>query len=230
MPQQSKKISLVYFVISTLLLVGLVPLVLTGWTLSERSGRELRSVENRYQIQLVQEKARQIEMFGQRHSDLVRSLANAFALSSNASVFELPQTDEKLSATLRENPDVLALFVKPVHSESLALYRPSGIGRDEVDTLAGKILETGLKEDLFIDGPRFVGSENEPVISMASPVMVNGMNIASVIAIVSLRNISRSVVGMDAMKESELWASGLPIIYVIDQDGRTIFHPDPLLM
>ena len=43
MPPQKQKISLIYFVIVTLLLVGMVPLVLTGWILSDKSGRELRA-------------------------------------------------------------------------------------------------------------------------------------------------------------------------------------------
>ena len=47
MPPRRRKISLIYFVILTLLLVGLVPLVLTGWFLSDKSGRELRSAVRR---------------------------------------------------------------------------------------------------------------------------------------------------------------------------------------
>ena len=74
LPKPKKSVSFI-FVIVTLLLVGLVPLVLTGWFLSDKSGRELRAAENRYQIQLVQEKARQIEMFGKRFSDLVSSIS-----------------------------------------------------------------------------------------------------------------------------------------------------------
>ena len=77
MPRQRSKFSLIYFVIFTLMLVGLVPLLLTGWFLSERSGKELRVVENRYQIQLVQEKARQIQMFAQKYGDLVLGIGNA---------------------------------------------------------------------------------------------------------------------------------------------------------
>ena len=101
---RSTKISLIYFVVFTLLLVGLVPLVLTGWLLSERSGSELRAVENRYQIQLVQEKARQIEMFGQQYGDLVKGLANALEMSHNLEVLSSPHTEEKLSETLPKIP------------------------------------------------------------------------------------------------------------------------------
>ncbi|MCV4677422.1 hypothetical protein OFC08_31560, partial [Escherichia coli] len=84
------KIKLLYLVILTLLLVGLVPLLLTGWLLSGRSARELRSVENRYQIQLVQEKARQIEMFAQRYGDLVLSVANSIQLANDPQIINSP--------------------------------------------------------------------------------------------------------------------------------------------
>lgn len=106
MPSERKKISLIYFVIATLLLVGLVPLVLTGWLLSDKSGRELRAVENRYQTQLVQEKARQMEMFGKRYSDLVSGLSIALELSDHLSILSSPQTEQKLGSILKENPDL----------------------------------------------------------------------------------------------------------------------------
>lgn len=224
------KISLVYFVISTLLLVGLVPLVLTGWFLSQRSGDELRAVENRYQIQLVQEKARQIEMFGQRHSDLVRGLANAFALSSNQSAFSLPQTDQQLGDTLRDNPDVIAIYVRPVDGEPLSLYRPSSIARVEIDEISDSVLGKAGNEPLFIGEPQMVGASKEPVITMAAPVTMAGRRVASVIAIVSLKTISKNVVGTGTTSEQELWRSGLPIVYVVDEKGRAVFHPDPSLV
>ena len=87
MPRNAKKLSLIYFVIATLLVVGMVPLVLTGWLLSNKSSQELRSAENRYQIQLVQEKARQIEAFGKRNADLVTGIAGGIELSGNSAVF-----------------------------------------------------------------------------------------------------------------------------------------------
>src|SRR6476661_3862663 len=105
MPRSQTKISLIYFVTLTLLLVGLVPLVLTGWLLSEKSARELRAVENRYQIQLVQEKARQIEMFGKSYSDLVTSISMSLELSGDATVLASVKTERKLGETLQANPN-----------------------------------------------------------------------------------------------------------------------------
>ncbi|MEZ5424599.1 MAG: hypothetical protein R2682_16070, partial [Pyrinomonadaceae bacterium] len=114
MPAFSKKVSLIYFVIATLLVVGLVPLVLTGWTLSDKSAGELRAAENRYQIQLVQEKARRIEMFGRRFESIVEGLAVALELSHDPKVIGAKGTEEKIGEVLRQNPDLLALSIKPV--------------------------------------------------------------------------------------------------------------------
>src|ERR1044071_9059898 len=69
------RIRLLYIVLGVLLLVGLAPLAFTGILLSGRSADELRSVEGRYQAQLVQDKARQIYFFGQGYRDVVPGLA-----------------------------------------------------------------------------------------------------------------------------------------------------------
>lgn len=220
------KISLVYFVTFTLLLVGLVPLLLTGWSLSERSGSELRAVENRYQIQLVQEKASQIEMFGQRYGDLVKSLSNAFELSNNLEILSSPQTEAKLGETLKKDPNVLALYVKPVGADSLSLFRPGAIGKQELETIALDALGASAGEDLFIGPPKKTASSGESVMTMVSQVNVDNRSIASVVAVVSLKEIARSIVGSTTLSEQEMWSAGLPIIFVVGQNGNAIFHPD----
>src|SRR5437773_718374 len=132
MPPKRRKISLVYFVILTLLLVGMVPLILTGWFLSEKSAKELRAVENRYQIQLVQEKARQIEMFGKSYGDLVTSISMALELSNDLKVLSSQQTERKLGSALQANPNLLAICVKPMEAESLAVRRSEAISNEDV--------------------------------------------------------------------------------------------------
>ncbi len=226
MPQKSKKISLIYFVIITLLLVGLVPLVLTGWFLSERSGRELRAVEGRYQTQLVQDKARQIEVFGQRYGDLVSSYANALELSDNLSVLSSPQTEAKLGATLKENPNLLALFVKPIKGESLSVFRSEVVGKSEVETLSAAAISKLAEQKLFFGQPQKINSSGEIVVAIASPVVMEKTITAAVVAIVSLREFSRIMSETKPASEEELWNSGLPIIFVVDEKGQAVFHPD----
>ena len=230
MPLHPSKISLVYFVTFTLLLVGLVPLLLTGWSLSERSATELRAVENRYQIQLVQEKASQIEMFGQRYGDLVKSLSNAFELSNSLEILSSPQTEERLGETLKKDANVLALYVKPVGADSLSLFRPGAIGKQELEKIALDALGASGGEDLFIGPPRKTASSGESVMTMVSQVNVDNRSIASVVAVVSLKEIARSVVGPTTLSEQEMWSAGLPIIFVVGQNGNAIFHPDKNLV
>ncbi len=209
-----------------LLLVGLVPLVLTGWFLSERSARELRNVENRYQIQLVQEKGRQIEMFGQRHGDLVKNLADALEFSDGMNVLASEKAESKLSQALRDNPSVLALYIKPVGAESISLFRQGVIERSDIETLADQAIGESGTKDLFVSPPKQLPRSGESVITMVSPVSSDNRTVASVVAIVSLKEISRSVVGMNATSENELWKAGLPIIFVVNEHGNVIFHPD----
>jgi HD-GYP domain-containing protein (c-di-GMP phosphodiesterase class II) len=230
MPRLQRKVSLIYFVICTLLLVGLVPLVLTGWSLSSRSATELRAVENRYQIQLVQEKARQIEMFGQHHSDLVKGVAKALELANSTDILSSPTTEEKLSTTLRENPSLLALYVRPFGAEPLALFRPNALNRADIDTIADGALERLTNQPLLIGQPQKLAQDGESILTFASPVVINGQPTASVVAIVSLRDIARAVVGTGATSEIDLWKAGLPIIFVVNQSGKAVFHPDSSLV
>jgi hypothetical protein len=161
MPPKQNKISLIYFVIFTLLLVGLVPLVLTGWFLSERSAKELRAVENRYQTQLVQEKARQIEIFGQRYGNLVNGFASALELSNDLSILSSSQTEKKLGATLKENSNLLALYVKPVEAESLSVFRSESINKTEIEALSKDSLANITRQKLFFGQPQKIASSGE---------------------------------------------------------------------
>lgn len=229
MPSRFKKISLIYFVIATLLLVGLVPLVLTGWTLSDKSGKELRAAENRYQIQLVQEKARQIELFGKRYSEMVTGLALAFELSNDPDLLSSVQTEQRLGTTLKDDPNLLALYVKPINSESLSVFRPE-ISRTEIDGMSAEADEKLSGNRLYISEPRRLASNSEFVQAYATPVMIGGTQSATVVAIVSLRDTARNIVGIAPTREADLWSSGLPIIFVVNEAGNAVFHPDPNLV
>jgi HD-GYP domain-containing protein (c-di-GMP phosphodiesterase class II) len=230
MSRPKRKISLIYFAISTLLLVGMVPLVLTGWLLSDRSARELRAVENRYQIQLVQEKARQIELFGQHHSDIVKGIAKALELAGTESVLSSPDTEAKLGTTLRENPNLLAIYIRPQAAEPVALFRPNALTRADTEAICDNALRNLTTQPLLIGRPQKLGQSSESILTIASPITMNGSAAASVVAIVSLREISRSVVGTSTTSEADMWAAGLPIIFVVDGDGRAVFHPDSSLV
>jgi HD-GYP domain-containing protein (c-di-GMP phosphodiesterase class II) len=221
-----KKIGLIYFVVFTLLAVGLLPLLLTSWILSDRSAKELRAVEGRYQTQLVQDKARQIELFGQRYADLVGSYAKALELSNNFAVLSSQQTEEKLGATLKENPYLLALYIKPIGNDALSVFRADQLKREEIETIANSFTTKIEARKLVFGQPQKIASSGELVQTIASPVIINNNVSAFVMAVVSLREISRIMVETKPTSEDELWKAGLPIIFVVDEKGNAVFHPD----
>jgi HD-GYP domain-containing protein (c-di-GMP phosphodiesterase class II) len=230
MHRKPDKISLIYFVVLTLLLVGLVPLVFTGWFLSERSAQELRAVENRYQTQLVQEKARQIEIFGQRYGSLVGGFADALELSNDLNILSSAQTEEKLGETLKENPNLLALYVEPNNAESLSVFRAESINKTEIETLSKNSLASAGTQKIFFGQPQKINSSGGLVMTIAAPVFINKNKVATVAAVVSMREVARSVVGAKSISEEELWKSGLPIVFVVDDRGQAVFHPDDKLV
>ncbi len=226
MPPLSRKVSLIYFVILTLLVVGLVPHVLTGWFLSDRSGKELRAAENRYQIQLVQEKARQIEMFGRRMSSIVTSLSTALELSRDEAVVTSPQTEARLGKILRENPDLAALYIKPSNADSLSVFRAEALSRADVEAISAAI-EMAERRDITVGAPQRVESTDTMVMSFASDVNVDGTHAARIVAIASLQPISQTIVGINPTLSDDLWKQGLPIVFAVDKFGEAVFHPDP---
>ena len=227
MRSKKRKISLIYFIIVTLLLVGLVPLVLTGWMLSNKSGRELTSAENRYQTQLVQEKARQMEMFGKRYGDLVSSISISLELSDHLAILSAPETEQKLGGILKQNPDLLALNIKPANAEALSVFRPEAISKDSINLISTDLAANLGNQQLLVNQPQLADQAGNPLLAFASPVKMGGANVATVVAVVSLKDVARAIVGINPTSEENLWKAGLPIIFVIDQQGKAIFHPDP---
>src|SRR3989449_5699616 len=112
-----KRVRLLYVVLAVLLLVGLLPLALAGVLLSRRSAEELRAVEGRYQAQLVQDKARQIELYGQRYRDVVSGVARAFEIAGGIRSLSDAGYDTRLQKTLEEDPNLIALAIWPVSGE-----------------------------------------------------------------------------------------------------------------
>src|SRR5918998_6732743 len=102
------RIRLLYIVLGVLLLVGLLPLTFAGFVLSGRTADELRSIEGRYQAQLVQDKARQIELYGQRYRDVVTGLARAFEISGGIQALDDNVYNDRLEKTVQKHPNLIA--------------------------------------------------------------------------------------------------------------------------
>lgn len=229
MDKSSGRVRLLYIVLGVLLLVGLLPLAMAGWLLSERSAEELRSVENRYQAQLVQDKARQIELYGQRYRDVVAGLARAFELAGGVRVLDEKGSEARLQKTLRDDPNLIALSIKPVQGAPHEAFQPDVIKREEVEERVGEVLARVGGRGLVVSRPQIIRSGQEMALTIAAPVMggENGTDVvAAVVAIISFQEVFKTVQQQNSKTERELLNAGLPVLFVVDKDGRAVAHPD----
>src|SRR4030095_14834119 len=147
---------LVYIVLAVLLVVGLLPLGFAGTLLSGRTAEELRSVEGRYQAQLVQDKARQIELYGQRYRDAVTGLTRAFELSGGIKALDDPGYDSRLQKTLEEDPNLISLPIWPVSGELHRAFHPEVIQRAELDQRVSEVLARMSERGIVVSRPQII--------------------------------------------------------------------------
>jgi HD-GYP domain-containing protein (c-di-GMP phosphodiesterase class II) len=223
------RIRLLYIVLGMLLVVGVLPLSLAGWLLSDRSAVELGSVERRYQAQLVQDKARQIELYGQRYRDVVTGLAQAFELAGGVRVLNEEGSDARLRKALQNDPNLIALSIEPVTGEPHRAFQLDAIKREEVEERVGEVLALMNGSGLVLSRPKIIRSGQEMALTIAAPVM-GGSNgdqvVAAVVAIVSFREVFKAVQQQSTKSERELLDAGLPVVFVVDKEGRAVAHPD----
>jgi len=223
------RIRLIYIVLGVLLLVGLLPLAFAGFVLSSRSADELRSLEGRYQAQLVQDKARQIELYGQRYRDVVTGLARAFEISGGIQTVDDSGYDIRLERTLKDDPNLIALVLWPVDGRLHRAFQQEAIKIEEVDARVSEVLAKMNGRGLVVSRPQIIRSAQEMALTIAEPVLGGPNNqevVAAVVAIVSFQEVFDAVQQPTSKSERDLLNAGLPVVFVVDQNGRAVAHPE----
>ncbi|MDT7540950.1 MAG: hypothetical protein QOE33_854 [Acidobacteriota bacterium] len=229
MLERLRRIRLLYIVLATLLVVGLVPLALAGWMLSNRSASELRAVEGRYQAQLAEDKARQIELYGQRYRDVVTGLARAFELAGGVKVLNGGESDVRLQRAVVDDPNIIALSILPVGGVPHLAYKTDVIGREEANERVGEVLARMSGRGIVVTRPHLIRSSQEMSLTVAAPVMGGAGGeevVAAVVAVISFQDVFKTVGQPTQQSERELLEQGRPIIFVVDSEGRVVAHPD----
>ncbi|HEY7786450.1 MAG TPA: HD domain-containing phosphohydrolase [Pyrinomonadaceae bacterium] len=227
--EKAGRVRLLYIVLGVLLLVGLLPLALAGTLLSGRTAEELRAIEGRYQAQLVQDKARQIELYGQRYRDAVTGITRAFEISGGIDQLGDQGYELRLQKALQEDPNLIALAIWPVDGELRRAFQPDVIKREEVDERVSEVLARMSGRGLIVSRPQIIRSGQEMAMTVAAPVMGGHNNddvIAAVVAIVSFQEVFKAVQQPTSKSERELLDAGLPVVFVVDQNGRAVAHPE----
>jgi len=220
------RIRIVYVVLAVLLLVGLLPLSVAGVLLSRRSAQELRATEGRYQAQLVRDKARQIELYGQRYRDVVVGLARAFEIAGGHRLETDRGYDTRLQRSLQDDPNLIALAICPVKGEVHRAFQADVIKREEVDQRVSEILARMSARGVIIGRPQVIRSGQEMALTIAAPVMNGDEIVAAVVAVVSFQEVFKAVQQAASLSAREMLDRGLPVVFVVDQNGRAVAHPD----
>ena len=226
MSERFSRIRLLYVVLAVLLLVGLLPLGLAGILLSRRGAEEVRAIEGRYQAQLVQDKARQIELYGQRYRDVVSGLARAFEISGGIRPLSSSRDDTRLQRTLQDDPNLIALAICPVKGEIHRAFQPDLIRREELDHRISDVLARMNGRGVIMGRPQIIRSGQEMALTIAAPVMDNDQIVAAVVAVVSFQEVFKAVQQASSKSARELLDAGLPVVFVVDQNSRAVAHPD----
>lgn len=224
--ERLSRIRLLYVVLAVLLLVGLLPLCLAGVFLSRRSAEELRAIEGRYQAQLVQDKARQIELYGQRYRDVVSGVARAFEITGGIHLLTASGYDARLQKTLQDDPNLIALAICPVKGEVHRAFQPDLIKREEVDQRISDVLAKMSTRGVVMGRPQIIRSGQEMALTIAAPVMDGEEIVAAVVAVVSFQEVFKVVQQSSSKSARELLDAGQPVVFVVDQNGRAVAHPD----
>ena len=231
------RIKLLYLVLAALVAVGVVPLGLAGWMLSTRSGNELRAVEGRYQVQLVEDKARQIELYGVRYRDLVTGLARAFEINApfrdksdeRQSVLAPHVLGEaSLKRMLEDDRNLLALSIVPVGGAPLNAFQPSLISPEEVTVRSDEALSRLTSDEAVTLSPRQTVEAGVLAYTVAVPITAPGGEIrGAVVAVISLEAAFKVLAPATKGATMEaLLDSGVPVLFVVSREGRALSHPD----
>ena len=220
------RIRLLYVVLAVLLLVGLLPLTFAGTMLSRRSAEELRAIEGRYQAQLVRDKARQIELYGQRYRDVVIGLARAFEIAGGNRLAADSGYHARLQRSLQDDPNLIALAICPVKGEVHRAFQFDLIRREEVDQRIADVLARMSGRGVIISRPQIIRSGQEMALTIAAPVMNGEEIVAAVVAVVSFQEVFKALRQMSAKSTREMLDAGMPVVFVVDQNGKAVAHPD----
>ena len=192
---------------------------------SRRSAEELRAIEGRYQAQLVQGKARQIELYGQRYRDVVSGLARGFEFAGGVHALTDAGSDVRLQRTLQDDPNLIALAICPVKGEIHRAFQPDVIRKEEVDQRVSEVLARMNGRGVIVGRPQIIRSGQEMGLTIAAPVMDGDQIVAAVVAVVSFQEAFKAVQS-SGRSARELLDGGLPVVFVVDQNGKAVAHPD----
>src|SRR5262249_5459419 len=126
-------------------------------------------------------------------------------------------------------PNLIALALWPVDGTLHRAFQPDVIKLEEVDARVSEVVAHMNDRGLVVSRPQVIRSGQEMALTIAEPVLGGATNqkvVAAVVAIVSFQEVFDAVQQPTSKSERELLNAGLPVVFVVDQNGRAVAHPD----
>ncbi|MCS6884378.1 MAG: HD domain-containing protein [Acidobacteriota bacterium] len=242
MEKKTKRTKILYTILASLLLVGILPLILIGWQLIKLTRDMLSESVRSHMLSIVVNESAQITLYVDSYKNRVRAIARALEVTGGLRLLQESTVHNfKFGDILREDPNICALMVVyaegglGVDNKTFAATNTSKISKEELSLLAKEALQSleQLPQETFLSLPLLLRSSSLSVITIAHPLTNEfGKLEGAVLAIVQLE----SVFDFFAQKEpgfhetKDLIKSGKTIYFVVDNKGRVIAHPDRKLV
>src|SRR5207302_1397491 len=105
---------------------------------------------------------------------------------------------------------------------------------DELRAIEGRYQDQRVSDVLarmsgrgvIVGRPQIIRSGQEMGLTIAAPVMEDEQIVAAVVAVVSFQEVFKTVQQSSSKSARELLDAGLPVVFVVDQNGKAVAHPD----
>src|SRR5438034_1014713 len=115
MEQNAKRSKILYTVLAVLLTVSVLPVVIVGWQLVALNRDTLRWNEQRFQLDSVGDKAKQIKLYITAYRDQIGAFARSLEIAGGVSALEESKSrDQKLGDTINNDNNLCALMITPL--------------------------------------------------------------------------------------------------------------------
>jgi HD-GYP domain-containing protein (c-di-GMP phosphodiesterase class II) len=124
---------------------------------------------------------------------------------------------------------LIALAICPVKGEIHRAFQPDLIRKEEVDQRITDVLVRMSNREVIVGRPQIIRSGQEMGLTIAAPVMDGDQIVAAVVAVVSFQEAFKTVQTSSTKSAREMLDAGLPVVFVVDQNGKAVAHPDAAL-
>src|SRR4029079_1112959 len=131
-----------------------------------------------------------------------------------------------LQRTLQDDPNLIALAICPVKGEIHRAFQPDVIRKEALDQRITEVLARMSGRGVIVGRPQIIRSGQEMGLTIAAPVMDGDEIVAAGVAIVSFQEVFKTVQQASSKSSRELLDAGLPVVFVVDQNGKAVAHPD----